>query len=51
MLEGGAYMNVQRCLDILREIKDVAFATVDENGFPQIRIIDVMIVENECCLS
>ena len=35
MLEGGAYMNVQRCLDILREIKDVAFATVDENGFPQ----------------
>lgn len=47
MLEGGAYMNVQRCLDILREIKDVAFATVDENGFPQIRIIDVMIVENE----
>ena len=40
-------MNVQRCLDILREIKDVAFATVDENGFPQIRIIDVMIVENE----
>ena len=25
----------------------LTFATVDENGFPQIRIIDVMIVENE----
>lgn len=40
-------MNVQKCLEILREIKDVAFATVDEKGLPQIRIIDVMIVENE----
>ena len=40
-------MNVQRCLEILREIKDVAFATVDEKGLPQIRIIDVMLVENE----
>ena len=40
-------MNAQKCLDILREIKDVAFATVDANGLPQIRIIDVMIVEDE----
>lgn len=40
-------MNAQRCLEMLREIKDVAFATVDENGLPQVRIIDVMIVENE----
>ena len=40
-------MNVQRCLEILREVKDVAFATVDEKGLPQIRIIDVMLVENE----
>lgn len=40
-------MNAERCLEILREIKDVAFATVDENGFPQVRIIDVMIVEGE----
>lgn len=40
-------MNAQRCLELLREIKDVAFATVDENGLPQIRMIDVMIVENE----
>lgn len=31
----------------LRKIKDVAFATVDENLNPQVRIIDVMIVEDE----
>ena len=36
-------MKAQDCLDILREIKDVAFATVDEKGKPQVRIIDVMI--------
>ncbi len=40
-------ITAQRCLDILREIKDVAFATVDEKGKPQVRIIDVMIVEDE----
>lgn len=40
-------MNIQNCLEILREIKDVAFATVDENGEPQVRIIDVMIIEKE----
>lgn len=40
-------MNVKRCFEILRQIKDVAFATVDENGLPQIRIINVMLVENE----
>lgn len=40
-------MNVQNCLQILRDIKDVAFATVDEKGLPQIRIIDVMLAEDE----
>ena len=40
-------MNAKRCLEILREIKDVAFATVDEKEFPKVRIIDVMIVEDE----
>lgn len=40
-------MNAQTCLDLLREIKDVAFATVSEDGKPQIRIIDVMLAENE----
>lgn len=39
-------MTAQACLDILRGIKDVAFATVDERGLPQIRIIDVMLVED-----
>ena len=38
-------MNAQDCLQILRQIKGVAFATVDENGLPQVRIIDVMLVE------
>lgn len=40
-------MNTKKCLKLLREIKDVAFATVDKKGNPQVRIIDVMIVENE----
>lgn len=40
-------MDAQRCLEILREIKDVAFATVDSSGLPQVRIIDVMIVEDK----
>ncbi len=40
-------MIAQDCLQILRDLKDVAFATVDQNGFPQVRIIDVMIVEDE----
>jgi uncharacterized pyridoxamine 5'-phosphate oxidase family protein/NAD-dependent dihydropyrimidine dehydrogenase PreA subunit len=38
-------MNAQDCLQMLREIRDVSFATVDENGMPHNRIIDVMIVE------
>ncbi len=40
-------MNAQNCLDILREIKDVAFATVNDEGKPEVRIIDVMIVEQD----
>ena len=40
-------MNAEKCLKILREIKDVAFATVDEKGLPQISIIDIMIAEGE----
>jgi uncharacterized pyridoxamine 5'-phosphate oxidase family protein/Pyruvate/2-oxoacid:ferredoxin oxidoreductase delta subunit len=38
-------MDAQNCLQMLREIKDVSFATVDEAGLPHNRIIDVMIVE------
>ena len=37
-------MDAQKCLEILRAVKDVAFATVDESGFPQVRMIDVMLI-------
>lgn len=40
-------MHAQKYLDLLREIRDVAFATVSKDKKPQVRIIDVMITENE----
>lgn len=40
-------MKTQEYFNMLREIKDVSFATVDKYGQPQVRIIDVMIVEDE----
>lgn len=40
-------MNAQDCLQILRDVKDAAFATVDKQWVPQVRIIDVMLAENE----
>lgn len=40
-------MNNQKYFDMIREIKDAAFATVDRDGHPQVRIIDVMFVEDE----
>ena len=40
-------MTAKECLQILRDIKDVAFATVDEKGMPHARMIDVMLVEEE----
>ena len=40
-------MDATQCLGILRDTRDCAFATVDENGLPQVRIIDVMIVEDD----
>ncbi len=46
-MKGGINMNAEKCLKILRKIKDVAFATVDESNKPQIRIIDVMLVDKE----
>ena len=39
-------MDAQKCLQVLRDVKDVAFATADENGMPHVRIIDVMLVED-----
>ncbi|WP_455136858.1 4Fe-4S binding protein [Thermophilibacter sp.] len=38
-------ITAQSCLDLLRRIRDVSFATTDEKGAPQIRIIDVMLAE------
>lgn len=38
-------MSVQEYLEILRDIRDCAFATVDRTGAPVVRIIDVMLVE------
>ena len=43
-------MTAQDCLMILRSVKDAAFATVDAKGRPQVRIIDVMLVENGNCI-
>ena len=40
-------MTVQDCLQILRDVKDAAFATVDEDGLPQVRIIDVRQLEEQ----
>lgn len=40
-------MNISKCLKILRDVKSVAFATVGKDNLPKIRIIDIMIAENE----
>lgn len=40
-------MNAAACLRLLREIKSAAFATVDAHGRPQVRIIDIMLAEND----
>lgn len=41
-------MTKKEYLQILqRDIHSTAFATVDENGFPQVRIIDVMLVDED----
>lgn len=32
-------MNAQKCLDILREIKDVAFATVMQMGYHKLELL------------
>ena len=38
-------MDSQECLELLRGIRDCAFATIDREGLPAVRIIDVMLVE------
>ena len=36
----------EKCVRLLREIKSAAMATVDSEGRPKVRIIDVMLAEN-----
>ena len=38
-------MDSQECLELLRGVRDCAFATIDREGLPAVRIIDVMVVE------
>ena len=38
---------LEEWLKQLRQMKDVAVATVDETGCPQVRIIDIMLVEGD----
>ena len=40
-------MNAQACLQMLRTIKDVSFASVDKEGMPHNRMIDVMLIEDK----
>ncbi|WP_138269468.1 4Fe-4S binding protein [Anaerofustis stercorihominis] len=40
-------MDVREILSKLRNIKDVVFSSVDFNGVPKSRVIDIMLVENE----
>ena len=40
-------MNKAQILQELRRIKDVTFASVDREGRPQARIIDVMLADTE----
>ena len=40
-------MEAQDLLAMLRGMRDVSFATVDDRGRPQVRIIDVMLVEED----
>lgn len=40
-------MTLQDALALLLDVKSAAMATVDKHGAPQVRIIDVMLVEND----
>lgn len=42
-----AAWTAEKCLALVRQIKDVVFCTVDEKGLPQARFIDVMGQEGE----
>lgn len=38
---------MNKYLKLLREIKSVSMATIDENNYPQVRIIDVMLIKDD----
>ncbi|WP_343209503.1 4Fe-4S binding protein [Anaerolentibacter hominis] len=38
---------IESCFGLLRDVKSVAFATVDQEGHPRVRVIDVMFIEPE----
>lgn len=40
-------MDTKRCFQMLREMKDVVFSTVNPDGQPRSRIIDVMLAEED----
>ncbi len=40
-------MDIKTCFSILRQIRDCSFATVAPDGTPRVRIIDVMLVEED----
>ncbi len=41
-------METKDYLQMMRGVKDFAFATVDEEGRPAVRIVDIMMVEDDC---
>lgn len=41
-----AQMQANDLLKMLQDMRDVCFATVDEKNLPQIRVIDIMLVED-----
>ena len=41
-------MKTSEYLKMMREIKDFSFATIGHDGLPTARIIDVMLVEEDC---
>lgn len=40
-------MDNQKYFHMIRDIREVSIATVDKDGNPKVRIIDVMLVEGE----
>ena len=43
----ASQVNAAYCLRFLRQIRDVSFATVDADGLPSVRIVDIMHAEDD----